>query len=390
MESPLVIVHLIATNFYGGPEKQIVNHALHLDSRRFRFLLITFSERDIRNELVDVARTHGLEVIELPVGSPFDPRLIKILANILKRHKAQLLCAHGYKANVIGRLATWLCHIPQVVISRGWTAENRKIKIFEKIDRIFLRFSQHIVAVSDGQKQKIIAHGVTGRPLTVIRNAINLPVSPVEADQSLRRQLGLPDDALLVVSAGRLSPEKNQKVMIEVARQIVQHNSRVYFIVFGEGFLRSELEQQIVAFGLKERFLLPGFSSDLQALLPQIDIFMLPSFSEGLPNVVLEAFAARKPVLASAVGGTPEVVLDGISGFLTRPDDIDEMTKFLIKLLDDDQLCRKMGAAGYHYIEQNYDFESQTMDYENLYKRLITQPEPSDPVASSSSVDGKI
>lgn len=371
MTHPLVIAHLIATNFYGGPEKQIATHALRLDAERFRFTLFSFIEYERQNELVGIARSQGTSVVELHTGNPFNPRSIRQVADALKQHQVDLLCVHGYKANVIGRLASWLVGIPQISISRGWTAENPRIRFYEKLDRLFLRFTNHIVAVSHGQKKKILQLGISTEKISVIHNAINLENSVKPPEIGLRQQLGLPSDALVIASAGRLSPEKNYATMIEVARQICSSHPQAYFMVFGEGFLRPELAQKIESAGLQGRFLLPGFRKDLQSLLPEIDIFMLPSFTEGLPNVALEAFANKKPIVASAVGGTPEVVQHGVSGFLTTPEDVAGMVAGIQQLIADPGLRGKMGAAGYQYVAEYFDFAAQTAIYEKLYETVL-------------------
>lgn len=370
MTRPLVIAHLIATNFYGGPEKQIATHALRLDTEHFRFVLFSFIEYRRQNELVDRARAQGTDVVELHTGNPFNPRSIKQVADALQQHRVDLLCVHGYKANVIGRLATWLVGIPQISISRGWTAENARIRLYERLDRLFLRFTNHIVAVSHGQKKKILKLGVPLEKISVIHNAINLENSAKPPETGLRQQFGLAADAVIIVSAGRLSPEKNYATMIEVARQICSGHPQAYFMVFGEGFLRPELEQKIESSGLQGRFLLPGFRKDLQSLLPDIDIFMLPSFTEGLPNVALEAFANKKPIVASAVGGTPEVVQHGVSGFLTTPEDVVGMVAGIQQLITNPGLCDQMGMAGYQYVADHFGFEAQTRCYETLYEAV--------------------
>jgi glycosyltransferase involved in cell wall biosynthesis len=368
---PIGIAHLIATNFYGGPEKQILTHALQLNKDRFHFVLISFIEKGQPNQLVDKARSNGVKVVEVPINNPFDPITISKIYGILRKYDIQILCAHGYKSNVIGRLASWLCGIPQISISRGWTAENRKIRFYEKLDKFFLKFTNHIVAVSHGQREKILALRISPSKVTVIHNAINLAEIPMTRERLLRKQLGLPENALIVASAGRLSPEKNYATMINVAKQVVSHNNSAYFVVFGEGFLRPELEAQIASSGLIGRFLLTGFRTDLQQVIQDIDIFMLPSFTEGLPNVVLEAFAANKPVVATRVGGTPEVVQDGISGFLTKPDETELMIQHVLMLLDDSLLRTKMGSAGYYFVQDKFGFEKQTKLYEELYVEIV-------------------
>lgn len=366
MISPITIAHLIATNFYGGPEKQIVTHALKLDASRFNFVLISFIDNGQPNELVEIARAKGIEVVEVQARHPFDPGTIERIVQILRSKRVQLLCAHGYKANVIGRFASWFAGIPQICVSRGWTAENQRIRFYEKLDRLFLRFANHIVAVSEGQKRKILSKGIAGDKVSVIHNAIELENLP-KTNSDIRHELGIPQTAVFVVSAGRLSPEKNQAAMIKVAKQVLQQRDDIYFAVFGEGFLRPELEQQVKDAGLCGRFLLPGFHKDIHAIFNVIDIFILPSFTEGLPNVALEAFANKKPVVATAVGGTPEVMKDGISGFLTRPDDADLMASHILTLANDQDLREQMGGAGYEHIKTNFSFATQTAEYERLY-----------------------
>lgn len=368
---PLVVAHLIATNFFGGPEKQIVSHAHVLDKNRFRFVLISFVENGQPNELLDNARRVGLDVVELHTDKAFDPSAVFRLNRILADRHVNILCSHGYKANVIGRLATWIAGIPHLAVSRGWTAENRKIRFYEMLDRFFLRHANRVVAVSNGQRKKILKLGISPERVAVIHNAIDVSAVTVsEQKSSIRQELGIPQDAVLVVSAGRLSPEKNHAAMIETARAVCAARRDVYFAVFGEGFLRADLEARISRAGLKGRFFLPGFRRDILNLFREIDIFMLPSFTEGLPNVALEAFAVSKPIVATAVGGTPEVVQHGISGFLTNPEDIQTMTGHLLQLAESRELRSQMGEAGRRFVAEHFGFERQTKNYVELYEAV--------------------
>ena len=367
MDKRLNILHLRASNFVGGPEKQLLEHIKRIDQEKFRLSLCTFEQGTEVSELRSIAEASGIETHELSDTSPFDPRVIFKLSGIVKNENIHLLCTHGYKPNIIGRFASWLSGVPVIAISRGWTAESRKIRFYERMDKIFLHLSDHVVAVSGGQREKIKKLGVGPGKISVIHNGINLEEIPHAPAATLRASLNLPDDAVIIASAGRLSPEKNQSGMIEVARRVVSRNKKAYFVIFGEGFLRSELESQVEAAGLQGRFLLPGFRGDLQLLLHQVDIFMLPSFTEGLPNVVLEAFAVRKPVVATAVGGTPEVVTHGVSGFLTAPSEIDKMAEYVHQLVNDPALRDCMGERGYRHVEEHFGFERQTALYEELY-----------------------
>lgn len=367
MTHEINVAHLLASNFFGGPEKQLVEHGRRIADRHFAPHIFSFVERGQANQLLEKARQAGMATEEIPSRGPFDPAMIGNITALIRQNKIDLLCVHGYKANVIGRLASWRAGIPLIVISRGWTGEAAKVRCYEWLDKIFLRLADHVVAVSHGQRAKILALGVKPDKVSVIHNAINLAEVPPASEPFLRRQLGLPEDAIIVASAGRLSPEKNYAGMVAAAAQAAAQNDSVYFVIFGEGFLRSELEGKIAAAGLGGRFLLPGFRNDLQSVMQEIDIFMLPSFTEGLPNVVLEAFAARKPVVATRVGGTPEVVQDGVSGFLTTPDNVACMAESILMLAADTELRSAMGLAGNRYVAEHFGFEAQTRKYEELY-----------------------
>lgn len=371
MSEPITVMHLRASNFVGGPEKQILEHFARLDKARFRPVLGTFVERGALDPLGDEAHQRGFQTVKLPALSPVNPGAVLSVAKTLKLNNVAILCTHGYKPNVLGFFAAKLCGVPTIAISRGWTWESPKIRFYEALDRRFLHYVDHVVAVSAGQQEKILYCGVAREKVSVIHNAINLAETYSLSTTSLRQQLGLPDDALIVASAGRLSPEKNYSTMIEAARRVVEQNATVYFVIFGEGFLRPVLEDQIASTGLSKRFLLPGFRTDLQSIMHDIDIFMLPSLTEGLPNVALEAFAARKPIVATRVGGTPEVVQDGVSGFLTEPDEPEVMARHVLTLIDDPSLRHRMGNAGYEYIKEQFSFNAQTAAYDQLYTNIL-------------------
>jgi len=364
------VAHLLASNFFGGPEKQLVEHAQRIAKRNIQPLIISFMEDCNANQLLERAHNVGVATRALSSSGPFDFSLIGKVLNVLRTENIDLLCVHGYKANVIGRLASWRAGIPLVAISRGWTGEDSKIRVYEWLDKFFLRLSDHIVAVSAKQQQRVANIGLPIDKVTIIRNCINVG-EKIESRDSFRTEMGLDKASLLVISAGRLSPEKNYSGMIDAAKIVCEKNSNVYFVVFGEGALRTELENKIASSGLSKQFFLPGFLTGMQALLQDIDIFVLPSFTEGLPNVILEAFAAGKPVVATAVGGTPEVVEDGVSGFLTDPQKPEYMAECILRLVEDENLRKAMGDSGLECVKRNYTFEHQTDQYEKLYLRFI-------------------
>lgn len=364
------VLHLRASNFFGGPEKQILEHFQHNDEGRFNFVLGFFRENDQPNELLDKAREIGIKTISINSYSPFDLRMVLELVRVIKDNNIHILCTHGYKPNVVGRMASWIIGIPEIAISRGWTGENWKIKLYEKLDKLFLRFADHVVTVSEGQREKVLKLGVKANNLSVIYNGINLNNVKNGSVNSIRTELSINDNLVIVVSAGRLSPEKNFTGLIDAAKVVMAKDNNIRFVVFGEGTLRKELEKKIRDGNLEGMFFLPGFRKDFFSLLGETDIFVLPSFTEGLSNVILEAYAQRKPVVATRVGGNPEIVQDGKSGFLVSPHDTEKMAEYILRLAQDSKLREEMGAKGYEYVKEHFSFDIQTRKYEALYKTI--------------------
>ena len=316
------IVHLTASRFFGGPERQMLGLACALPSTH-RTIFLSFPEGGHSQEFLDEVRSAGFDGAALRSDFPRFGAVLRELIGFLRGCGATVLCCHGYKADLFGLLAARRLGIPAVGVSRGWTTENRRVRLYEAIDRRVLRWMDRVVCVSEGQAEKVRHSGVNPAKISVIHNAIRTDrftkPSP-EVRASLTRLFPQPP-RLLVGAAGRLSPEKGFDVLVAAAASLVRAVPEAGFVLFGEGARRQALTEQVRAAGLAEHFVLPGFRRDLDELLPAFDVFALPSHTEGLPNVVLESFAAGVPVVATAVGGTPELVEDGVSGRLVPPGD---------------------------------------------------------------------
>jgi glycosyltransferase involved in cell wall biosynthesis len=287
----------------------------------------------------------------------------------LKELGADVLFCHGYKANLVGRWAARRAGIPVVAVSRGWTGESRKVRLYEAFDRLVLRGMDRVVCVSGAQAAKVWQAGISAERVVVIANAVR--DCRFKADPAARGELeGLfqRPPRRLVAAAGRLSPEKGFATLVEAAARIEDRS--IGFVLFGEGMLRPDLERQIDRLGLRERFILAGHRTDLDRLLPALDLLVLPSFTEGMPNVVLEALAAGVPVVATKVGGTPEV-LTGSCGRLVPPGDPAALAVGVLDVLMDEARRRRMGQRGQERVRKHFTFDTQAEHYLGLLKELV-------------------
>ena len=371
------VVHLTASTFHGGPERQMLGlaDALPPDCRT---TFVGFREGGRGAEFLSVVRDRGYDAVGLAHDTPHLRAAVRELAGVLRDRRADVVLCHGYKANLLGRPAARRAGVPAVAVSRGWTGENRKVRVYEAADRLHLRLMAHVVAVSAGQAAKVRRCGVPGRRLSVIRNSARLAAF-ADPDPAARTDLRALFPAAtpvshVVVAAGRLSPEKGFAVLADAAAAVLRDCPSAGFVLFGDGAGRAALGEQITRLGLAGRFLLPGFTRDLDRLLAGADLLVIPSYTEGLPNVALEAGAAGVPVVATAVGGNPEVVADGETGLIVPPGRPDDLAAGIVALLRDDGVRRRMGDAARRRMRAEWTFAAQAGAYLRLFAALRPAP----------------
>jgi len=364
----MTVVHLTASPCYGGPERQMLQLGKEL-SNFCRSIYATFLEEGRCWDFVRAAESQGFA--SFAVKRDF-PRLVAALHEVtalLRSTRATVLCTHGYKANVLGLVAARWVGVPIVAVSHGWTGETVRVRLFERVDHFVLRKMDKVVCVSEAQAAKVRKGGVRPEKIVVIRNAIRPGrfQKPQPGYGERLRQLFHEPPHLIVGAAGRLSPEKGFNVLIDAAAQVVGAVPSVGFVVFGDGRLRDPLAEQIRQRGLTGRFVLASFCHDLDHYMPHFDLVAMPSLSEGLPNVALEASAAAVPVVGTTAGGIPEVVEHGTSGLLVPPGDPAALAKSIIEMLSNDSMRRRMGSQAQKKAVEEFSTQAQAQAYRRLF-----------------------
>jgi glycosyltransferase involved in cell wall biosynthesis len=365
------IVHLTASTFHGGPERQMLGLAHHLPEA-YQSVFLSFAEGGRCRQFLSTARHHGFEAVGLTYDTPRLWSAVREIAGHLERFGADVLCCHGYKANLLGRMAARRAKIPVIAVARGWTAENFKVRLYERLDRFHLRWMDQVVCVSEAQAARVRRAGVRTDRIRVIYNAID-PTRFNEPDARYRAKLlryFRQPRTHIIGAAGRLSPEKGFEVLVRAAELVLREHPSAGFVLFGEGPERASLQKQINAAGLGQSFVLAGFRADLDRFLPHFDLLAQSSYTEGMPNVILEAFAAGVPVAATAVGGTPEIVEDGVSGYLVSPGDAEALAERIMAALDDADEMPEMGRQGRLCVQEKFGFATQAEMYRELFEQL--------------------
>jgi glycosyltransferase involved in cell wall biosynthesis len=367
----MLIAHLMASPFFGGPEYQMLGLARHLPGVTNIFL--TFAEGGKSRALLEQVHKQGFQGVALRHNAPHVRKAAQEVAGHLRRLKADVLTCSGYKPDVVGWLAARQVDIPVVAVAHGWTAATLKVRCYEALDRLVMRWMDAVVCVSDAQGQRVKKAKVPDKKVVVIRNAVAADAfaEPDPAYGDRLRHFFTRPPRRIVGAAGRLSPEKGFDQLVEAAGLVLRQDPDVGFVQFGDGPLRDMLARKIEAKGLEDRFRLAGFRPDLARYLPHLDVIALPSFTEGLPVVLLEAYAAAVPAVATAVGGTVEVIEEGKSGYLVPPGDPAALARRILDILRQDATRLAMGWRGQRRVREHFTFSAQSAEYQRLFEELV-------------------
>jgi glycosyltransferase involved in cell wall biosynthesis len=322
--------------------------------------------------LVDGAARLGIRTIGIPaiVGDARISgigRLLRVIRDdrpaVFHAHLSwPLACKHGV-------LAAWLARQPAIV----GTAQLYTEPHGARRARLRLRPLRRIIAVSREVETKYVQHlGIPARKLTVVPNGIPAPARIPEPDPELRvRLLGGRSD-FLVLTLARLHAQKGHADLLAAAAQVPDAT----FVLAGDGPLRGELEQRARQLGVAGRCVFLGHRRDVPALLAAADVFVLPSLYEGLPVSVLEAMAAGRPVVATAIGGTDEAVRDEVTGLLVPPHDPAALAAAIGRLRADPALARRLAAAGRDRVEREFSSEATARRVMEIYDEVLAEPGP--------------
>jgi glycosyltransferase involved in cell wall biosynthesis len=383
--APIRILRAITRLNIGGPTRHVIVLTRDLDDGvHFQSTLVTGTPTPHEGDMADVARASGIEPHVLPgLGreiSPLDDLLaLANMVRLIRATKPDVVHTHMAKAGTVGRLAAQICRVPLIVHTyHGHVFHSYfgplKTRVFLTIERALGLGTQRIIVLGEGQRDEIAAFGVAPRS-----KLVPIPLG-LELGQFLhaehergvfRAELGCSESTALVGIVARLVPIKAHEVFFEAAAHVRRQLEDVRFLVIGDGERRAELEQLVRQQGLSQHVHFLGWRSDLTHVFADLDVVTLASRNEGSPVSLIEAMAAARPVVATAVGGVPEVVLHGQTGLTVPSGDARALANGLIKVLNDPELAKQFGQAGRRHVYPRYDASRLVDDVRNLYVREL-------------------
>jgi glycosyltransferase involved in cell wall biosynthesis len=359
-DEKISIFLIIATLDRGGAERQLVELAKRLNRGKYRPVVGCLRRKGPLGSELEQA---GIRVFSPGKRGKFDPFLILRLAFLLRREKPQIVHTWMFTANTHARISAILAGVP-VIIAAERSVDRGKRWYHFLIDRLLLGFTDMVVVVSEGTR-RFYRHKalISNRKMRVITNGVDYEKF------SEYQPVSLPDGDL-VLACGRLIAAKGFVCFIQAIRLVHRQIPEAKFIILGEGPERKRLEEEISRLELDKIISLPGEVGDVRPYLSSSVLFVLPSLFEGTPNVVLEAMAAGKPVVATRIEGSAEVVIEGETGLLVPPLKPEPLAGAIFSLLKDRALCEKMGRAGQERVKRYFTMEKMVKSYEELYQKL--------------------
>lgn len=375
------VAYVVTPITFGGAEKVSLNFLRAVDRTRFDLrpiLLVRPWEEPpfFAREIHQLGYDYETVPVAIRPGGADRLRILRVawrLYSILKRGGFDLVHTHGYFADICGLAVARLLRINGISTCHGFIDNDRKMSVYNLLDRYALRYCKTIIAVSEGIRNELVRSGIRESRIKVIPNAVENFAG--EGELSYRRHekrysLRIEPHEHVVGYLGRLSKEKGVRYLIEAVADMQVAGDPVKLLIVGEGPERLPLEQQVRVCGLEGMVVFAGFQTDAENWLPAFDSFVLPSLTEGTPMALLEAMAVGVPIIATAVGGVPKIVTDGLNGLLVSPGNAKGISKKIKLLKENSEIKCRLGRAGLDTVNDKYRITNWCRAVESQYNLI--------------------
>jgi len=372
---PVGAVHLIHTVAYGGVETAVLNWLQRLDRSMFEPHLVCFENPGAtESHFVRAAEDRGFAVAKIPWGrrKPLW-KASRALARIVRERRAQILHTHNWYADFVGALTARLVPVKTVTTLYVWSDFDWKRNLLQRMDQYVIRSFDVISAHCEDTRRKTVALGIPEERVRTLICGFEAPkvaILPCER-QRRRAQYGVRPGEIVLANIARLYPEKAQEALLRIFRRILQRHPQTRLWIVGIGPLESRLKALATEMGLNDRVSFLGFIDDLPSFLPLVDIHVNSSTAEGVPLAICSGLAAGLPIVATEVGGLPEILDYGRCGVLVPRDDEAGFAAAVSHLIEHPDERARLAATGQRFIENDYSLSTAVDRVQGTYCEVL-------------------
>jgi glycosyltransferase involved in cell wall biosynthesis len=356
-----------------GPCRGILHLVEGAKSKGIQFIVGMFlTGTHLTSPAIEEFKRRGVHIAVWSQRRRYDFRLIYKAWKTVREHKAAILQSHGYKPAVLAWCLKCLTGLPWVAVVHGQTSENKRIAFYNKLDLWLTRSADRVVAVSAATGRFLEKNGIHKSRVRVIPNAIDPQAyQPWKDGTEFRQNCGASPNDFLIGIIGRLSPEKGGMVFLDALQRVIQTIPTTKAAFVGEGQEIERLQTTVYSSDLQDRVTFAGYQSDISAVYSALDLVVIPSYSEGLPNVLLEAFLHHKAVVATAVGGIPDVMQSELSKWLVPPGNAAALADAIIEALQLSELRTEAAEAGAKLVREMFLPARRVNQFLRVYEELV-------------------
>lgn len=369
------IIYVIDSFEIGGAQRQLLEVVRHLDKERYRVAVCPIWNIP---DLESLYHQTGVEIVRIHKHFSADFTVAFRLAQWIRQFRPHVVHTWLFTGSLWGRLAAVLARSPVVIASersvRPDGYDSLPVRFFSKA---LIGCTDVITANSQVGIDALHKQGYAAEKTRLIFNGVDTRHFSPQATEMLRlaarQKFGMPSDALVIGMVARLSYPKDQATLLRALQQLLHQGENVYGVIVGSGPAKNYLITLVNELGINERVVFAGQQEDVAPFLSMMDLFVLSSFWEGMPNAVLEAMSMGLPVVAADVAGTAEAVLDNQTGFLVPPGNVDALAERLLRLIHDAGLRAQMGLAARQRAVSVFSMEQMVLQTTTLYDELINR-----------------
>lgn len=369
------IMHLRnSPSFLYGAEIVILSICRNINKERFNCVVACFKDPRYKEVLlINEVKKIDIPLEEIKLTSPFDLSAIFKLKDLLNKYSIDILHCHDYRSNFIAFWMSKFRKVKLVTTLHGWSKIGGKGAFYEYMDSKIIKHFNQVIAISEGVKKDLLKKGIPQEKITVIHNGIDMDYfAERRVDVNYKKKFNINQNSQVIGTVGRFNEEKGQRYFIEAASEVIKVFPNAVFLIVGTGQDEKLLKEMVSSLGLQQHIIFAGFvhPEEIRNAYSIMDIFVLPSLTEALGLVLLEAMAMGIPAIATNVLGVPDIIEDRKTGYLVSRADASAISKAVISLLSDKAHAESMGKTGQDFVREEFSVRKFVNRIEEVYNNL--------------------